>query len=344
MVLADFTAKQILAIEIDAPEKLFSSADEIEFEYRVLAKIWHPDVNKSSEASSVLAHINALHAAAKRKIAAKTWDRGAIWDIVGNDRRIRRISARRRLGFELGDFGYGQKNAAWVVDGQHVDLFDAAVARMKSFRYKTPQMQAQIERYLPALLRDFRTVDGGAALIVRKTEDVYLLADVVAACGGKLDPRHVAWIMNGVYNVACYLQWLDVTHNAIDTTTVFISPKHHSALLLGGWWYSADVGATMSALPKTSHRIAPQDMLRSKTADSRLDLAMIKAMGREILGDRTGMDLVKSGAPDQMVQFLRRPVGMNAHSEYAAFDAVLKESYGARRFVELQISDSDIYG
>jgi len=65
------SADQIQAIPEDQPERLFSAGtlDSCKDEFRRLARKWHSDRNPDAP-PGVLAHINLLHEAAARKIAA----------------------------------------------------------------------------------------------------------------------------------------------------------------------------------------------------------------------------------------------------------------------------------
>ena len=68
-------------------------------------------------------------------------------------------------------------------------------------------------------------------------------------------------------------------------------------------------------------------------------------MGRELLGDISGMRLPhEKAAPQAMLEWLRLPASNDAAEEYRIWQQdILKESFGARRFVEMKLSHGDIY-
>jgi hypothetical protein len=99
-----------------------------------------------------------------------------------------------------------------------------------------------MERYMPRKRADFEARDGTMVLVIEKTPDVYRLRDLISALGGSIEPKHVAWMMNTVLNIACYLERAGLTHNAITPDSYFVSPKYHSGLLLGDWWFAAKAG------------------------------------------------------------------------------------------------------
>ncbi|HVZ40008.1 MAG TPA: J domain-containing protein [Candidatus Kapabacteria bacterium] len=340
------SAAALLSIPITEPERLFAGdAGAIRLAYHQLALHWHPDRNSDPQAAEVTAQINRLHDAA----AARLWAGGALGlgfvELPGADGRLRRIRYRRRRAFELGEMLYGDTSLVFLVRGDCADLFENGRNALKGLRYRDGAMQAEMARCLPQVLDCFSTGNGACVMAIGKTPDTFLLLDVLEASEGTIDARHVAWIANRIYNIACYLGWAGITHNAIAPDTVFISPKQHQCMLLGGWWYAQPSGTRLAALPARSHIHAPPAILRDALADPQLDLAMIRVLCRELLGDISGMMLAARGAaPQPMIDFLRGPAASYAPAEYAAWsNRILPDSFGARRFVEMSISAGDIY-
>jgi len=336
-----WTAAQLLAVPLDQPERLFENGlDAAKSAYHALLQSWHPD--RGGDAA-VAAHLNRLYEAAVEKIKAGTWSKPGemtIATVAGGAIRLRYL---RRHAFELGEIVYARHMVAFLVTNEYADLCHSAKRTIDGLGYRDGAMKAEMARFLPSIKGCFETTDGRCVLVLGKTPDVFLLRDVLGACAGALDPRHVGWIMSAVYNLACYLDWAKLTHNAITADTVWISPQHHSALLLGGWWYAAPHGARLTALPTAVKAITPPDILHTKRADHRLDLALVRALGRELLGDRTGMRLAAM-APKAMADFLRQPTSAVAVRDYRTWkEAVLLPSFGAPRFVRLDVTESAIY-
>jgi hypothetical protein len=76
-----------------------------------------------------------------------------------------------------------------------------------------------------------------------------------------------------------------------------------------------------------------------------IDLELIRATGREALGDPVGTRLSRDDAiPRPFAAWLRTPGSGDPVEDYRDWSAVLTESFGARRFVEMPIKASDIYG
>jgi hypothetical protein len=125
---------------------------------------------------------------------------------------------------------------------------------------------------------------------------------------------------------------------------VFVSPKFHSAVPPGGWWYAAKSRSRLELLPDETFALLPRSMATDKRADIRLDIESVRAIGRAALGDPTGLALVgRADLPRPMADYLRLPSSGSAVDDYRAWEQVLKDSFGPRRFVELPVTSSDIY-
>lgn len=318
------SADAILAMR--EPEQLFTSPATAKSEHRELLKIWHPDINADERAADVSARINELYLFALRRIEAGTWHTPGLLEIVGMDGGKRRVRYRMKHAFELGEMVYGDTVLAFLVNPEHADLFKIGRERLARLAFRDDHMRKEMARFLPKVLSTFEAQDGRHVMVQEKTPDVFLLRDVLAALGGEIDARHVAWIGSAFHNIACYLEWARLTHNGISIDTCFVSPKMHSGLLLGGWWYSAEFGTRLKAVPEHVYRFAPPDILRAKRAEYRLDLTLLRTMLRELLGDATGMTLAAAGKSNKpMVDFLRRPTSGSAREDYAHWgDKVLR--------------------
>lgn len=339
------SAEAILAIPLSEPERLFSAPDSISAEYHGLVMHWHADRNKHPSATKVSAHINVLRDEALHKAASGTWRKPYILELPVGGGKIKRVRYRKRHEFELGEMVYGNEVIAYVVKNEYADLVEAAHKTINRLPYANQAMRDEIERYMPKIVARFETTDGRCVTVMKKTEDVYLMRDVLAAFNGAVDLRHMAWMMNATYNLACYLNFAGLTHNDISPDTLFVSPKFHSVMLYGGWWYSTPVGAKMNALPARTVNNAPPDVVRDKHASHRTDTTMIRLMGRELLGDPTGIMLAANAAvPKPITQYLRLPASETAVEDYRTWkEKVLLNSLGKPRFVKLEIPESEIF-
>lgn len=339
------SAHDILSIPLSEPERLFPNSEfEADSIFRKLAKQWHPDRNANINTTDVMAHISALHSVAVKKIKDKTWAKIGTRIFHCADGKSRRLQYHIAHTYELGEYLVGETVLLHTVSQDSADLFHAAVKTIKNLSFTSVKIENEISRYLPNPISIFEA-GKNSILVQHKTSDVYCLRDVLNACGGKLEANHVAWILNRLYNIACYFEVSKLTHNDISLDSVFISPKTHSAMLYGGWWYSLPLHAKISALPIRSVNLAPYGLLNDKKADHRLDLTLIKALGRELLGDPSGMMLpLWTHIPKPITDFLRQPCSHSARQDYEIWEAkVLPASFGKRKFVKMAVTKDDVY-
>jgi hypothetical protein len=344
---ATLSATALLAIPEDRPERLFQgSADDAKKAYRQLAMQWHPDRSRDPDAQAVFQHIQRIYAQAEEKIALGDWQCRRTLQLAAIDGKTYEINYLRRHLFELGSVYVASTVVAFVIDCAHADLVQRAECMIGSFRYADDGMRGQIARHLPAcpFAGAFQTASA-YVVVMRKMPDLLLLRDVLDHVKGRLDPRHVAWVVSSLLNLCCYFQYAGITHNALSTDTCFISPQDHSVAILGGWWYAARSGESMIAAPASTIEWAPHDLAHARRADIRTDLELVRAIGRELLGDVSGMRLAReSAAPHAMIDWLRLPASDDPIDEYRTWRTqVLHDSFGARRFAELPLTQSDVY-
>jgi hypothetical protein len=346
----DFTnlsAAALLAIPEDSPERLFAgSADDVKRDYRRLAMAWHPDRNRDPIAPAVFQHIGSLYDKAAARIAlGASACRGPL-TLAAVDGKTYELNVLRSHPFELGTMYVSNTVVAFVVDRAHADLVRRAERMIANLRYADDGMRRQIARHLPAYPFEGRfETETAYVIVMRKQPDVLLLRDVLDHFGGRLDARHVAWVVSSLLNLCCYLQCAGITHNALSLDTCFMSPPQHSVAILGGWWYAAEAGERMAAAPAGTIAWAAHDLMTTCRADIRTDLELVRAIGRELLGDISGMRLArKSSTQRAMIDWLRLPASDDPIEEYRTWRTqVLHDSFGARRFVELPLTQSDIY-
>lgn len=343
--LATLSAESLLAIPLSAPERLFAGDEaQARQEFRTLVSIWHPDRCRQAEATEVFQHLNRLYDAATDKLQRGIWQTADLLTLRAKDGTRYEISYRREHEFELGRLFIGTETVTWLVGKEHADLFQNALAVINGLPFADRRMAAEIQPALPEIAAWFETSDH-LALVMRKAPDLLLLRDMLDHFGGQMDARHVAWIISSLLNLVCYLDYAKLAHNAILSNAVFISPQQHSSALLGGWWYAVRQGQPMRAAPAMTVQYAPPDAIARKRGDLRTDLELVRAVGRELLGDISGARLARDkAAPQPMLDWLRLPAGRSPLHDYQTWQRqVLKASFGERRFVKLNLSTTDLY-
>lgn len=341
-------------LSLQEPERLFSfGINEAQAEYKQLAKVWHPDVCTRPNATEVFSHLAKIYAQSQALRSEKKWiepaekiedEKPGIKAFKTVDGHIKRIDFLTVREFELGTAYIGDYHVTYVLRREFDDLFKNGVDTMERLSFKDNKMQAEMVRYLPLIQDIFRT-PAHSAVVLRKTPDCLLLSDVLKYMGGTLNPiGHIGWVLNVSYNIACYLQYAGLTHNGISSDTYFVSPVFHSGMLLGGWWYACKRKDRMLALPERTLAYAPPDIVRRKRSGFRTDLELIRAMGRELLGDVSGASLrYEAGLPEPIVQYLNMPSSGSAVEDYKTYKNKVLEACWPRKYIELKLEAKDIY-
>lgn len=329
-------APGLLAIPEDRPDLLFpedpaASADR----WKALVRRWHPDRNAAPDAAAVFARLAALKATAERWRAEGRWrSADSLW-LRGCDCRRRRLRFRAHRPFELGEMLIARTCLHLLYAPAQGDLAANAARRIAGLAFADRRMQREMRGRLPVLAADFET-PGGRVQVLEKQADMVRLADLVAHAGGRLPPRHLAWILGGMLHLACYLDWAGLAHNAIGPETWFVSPERHAGALLGGWSYAVGEGARLLAAPARTVAAASSRWRRDGRAEGRLDRELIRLTGREIAGDSHAL-------PAAMRAWLANPAPPDALEDYADWTRALRESFGPPRFARLNLRAEAVY-
>lgn len=340
----NLTAEQILAIPEGEPERLYSAnLISLKLEFHNLAQKWHPDHNTNSKASEVLARIVALKELGIEKIEKGEWHKPGELNLKSLDGRQFNIRYFAKRDFELGDFLVCRSVVVYRLDKAYRDFYDNALQTIASFKYADAKMEKEVSKYLPAIREKFETEDHLVLVLKKQLENQVLLRDLLDHVKSPMDPKHVAWVITRLYNTAMYFNYAGLTHNAINLDTVFVDPIKHAVSLLGGWWYSTKVGLKLNAVPQSTLNVAPPDLLDKKTATTKLDLELIKSIARDLLGDSGGSILRDKNVPKPLALWFTVPSIGKPIKDFERWDTVLKDSFGARRFVELNIEAAEVY-
>jgi hypothetical protein len=341
------TAEALLAIPAVQPERLFSGDDEADKKlYRSLALGLHPDRHPAN--AEAFKHLGVLKAARDRQIAANTWRGAGVQTLQLTSGRRLDIRFQRRYAFELGTLLISRRSIAYLFGEEHHTLYAHGIRAIQSFRYANQAMRTEMERFLPRIQLQAQTA-AGPVVVISKPPDVVRLRDALDHLGGRMDPRHVAWILSTLHNLGAYLRWAGLTHNAIDLDSYFISPHAHSGMLLGGWWYARPAGERMTHLPAASagvwKTITPAGAMASKAATPRLDRELIRHVGRALLGDRGGTRLLRDPTlPDALRRWVTTPGADDGIEDYRNWARAREAAFGPRRFVEMDLTPQEMYG
>ena len=321
------------------------SVDEIKKEYISLIKQYHPDIYKEKDADKIAMKINELYNRALELIKLKTWESTNKVIVSAKTGKKIIMNFLSESDFELGKFYIGKKHLIYLLDSKHKKFYDNALKTISKIKYENDKMKKEFERYFPIVEENFETIDGKWCIILQKTEDVFLLSDLIKQQNGRIPIKHVAWIVSRLSNISCFLQYNKIVHNGISIDNCFVSPSHHSILLLGGWWYSVPENEKMIGTQKVIYNIMPLKDKESKKASHRTDLESIKLIGKIILNNLsmiTKKDTTNE-IPISIQEWFKKGSSNNSFEEFSKWNIALDQAWGERKFIELNVSEKDIY-
>ena len=193
-----------------------------------------------------------------------------------------------------------RQNAVFVLSPEGADRFAETAA---SLSFPAADVQG-LAAYFPTVTGRFELADGRVALSVAKAEGLFPLSAF-----GSLPPAHAAWIVSRLENLCCALTFSDLSHGGIGAESVFIDPATHEAFLLGGWWNA-----------------------RRTDGGSRADLLAVRKTAARVMGDAL------PDAPAQFRAFINGAPMADAYADFAAWDRVIEEGFGGRRFRTLDLT------
>ena len=339
------TAEEILQTDFHNPEKIFS-LDNFTKEFYRLRKKWHPDYSTDPKANDVFQHLVLMAETAKGRIVSNTWNgKAALQYTKTADDKTFRFNYRSLREFELGKMYIGKSHVIYVVDPKNKDLFDNGVKAIRGIKYSEKKFENQFKPLLPKIIQSGET-DIGYVLVIDKPKDFVLLQDLLDFLpNNTLHPKHTAWVLSSMYNIAMFLNHLGITHNSIMASTIFVDPSNHSCMLLGGWWYAAKQNTKLKAIPSELIKILPKKLFTDKMAKTCYDSQAIKAVAINCLGDSTlgGSKLLfNKDIPKQIVNWIRTPASDSALEEYEGWNKTLENSYGERKFIKFTTDISQI--
>lgn len=314
--------------------------DQVKAKYKELAKEWHPDTNHHPDASSVFAKITELYNKALELLKDGQWEKTNYILISKTDGKKIALNYDTYFKFELGICYVTRTKVVYILDNDKEKYYNNAIQRIKGLKYKDKQMEDKLSRCLPKIYQTFKTNNGKYIIVLEKTEDVYPLKNVLEYFNNHIDDKHVAWIVSRLCNLTCYLKYNGLVHNGININNCFVSPEHHSILLLGGWWYATKEDERMIGTTKDIFSIMSVSAKGAKKSSTITDLESVKLLGRQLLGETNCRKLsLDTSIPKPFINYLISGSSNNSYEEFSKWDKALEESYGKRRFIKMEIDN-----
>ncbi len=304
--------------------------------FKELAKVYHPDVSNVVNADVYFAKISELYNEALEKIEKGIWFEKDVLILESTAGKKVKFKYLGKYTFELGFFYIGRKHIVYILERKNKKFLDNALNVLKNLRYANAEMEKEFKRYFPQIEDTFELQTGEYCLVLKKDETDFLLSDLdnlYKSQGSALDDKHCAWVMSRLSNITCFLKYNNLVHNGISLTNCFVSPKFHTILLLGGWWYTVPEGEKMIGTQKSVYDVMPVKEKSEKISTFKTDLECVKQIGRQL----------NKSLPKQFSDWVNKAACDDAYKEFENWNKALNDSYGERKFIVLDISEKEIY-
>lgn len=307
---------------------LFSSDEhEAKKQFREYCKLYHPDVNNSDEASKAFSIISELYSG-----AGKTVVHGTVEEIFVFKNK------KTGKGFEISNpiiFNNGiaivyhtLTKVVMVYDKTYKKFYEQYIENVNNLKYVNSDMEKEFKRYFPKIITHFETEDGTYCILLDKTSEVLSLGKIVRAYEAKNEKfpeRQAAWILNRLYNIACYLNFYNKVSNGFSLDNLWVSPEMHTILMFSGWEYTTGLDESMIGCPKDVYRILPIKVKDSKRSQTVTDLESIKSIGRLLFKGHKDLEYINN--------FLNSGTSDDIFKEWDLYREAIKKQFGKRTFI-----------
>jgi len=332
-------ADKILGMTSRDAAALFPGKDQdVRKGFAKLAAKWHPDVCSDPRAEDVFTHILSLRGRVSDK------EKPALNQRIFKTNRgkpFKSSPVAERL-VDQGEILVGSRTLSTIFSREFGDLAEKEGSAPSLFRFENEEMKRQMEPFLPTMLRSVALAEDEHMVIVQKSRDEVLLADLLAK-EGRMPDVHAAWLCSGLLNICAWLGYAKLVHGAISPEHILVDPAKHSVRLAAGWAFATPNGDRPLALPSRTIALLPRMAVKAQTIDATVDLEMVRQTIREALGDPRGTSGGVSTLPAPLKTWINMPSAKTAVEDYQSWQSALEAGWGQRRFVDYPIRAADIY-
>lgn len=305
-------------------------------EFREYCKLYHPDVNPSNDAQTLMGIIMEIYSTGGlgTNIGAGTGT-----GTKSKGRQVFRFTNKvTNKGFELINpviFSNGicmvyhtATKAAFVYDKSYEKFYKNYIRNVEGLTYIDDKLRNEFSRYFPKIITHFETVTNKYCILLEKTSEVINLGVVYDSYKrrGEMVPYvHAVWMVNRLYNMLCYFKFTNKVFNGLSIYNIWVSPEMHTLLLFSGWEYMRNNGDDMIGCPKDVYSMLPVRIKDTHESSIETDLECVKCLGRK---------LFEGSLNRHIVEFMDEGTSeLDPLSVWGEYGKAVKADYGKRKFV-----------
>lgn len=314
---------------------IFSKSKDLKLQYKEYVKTFHPDLHNNKEKYNfAMQKINEFYDRATKLLANGEWEERNILRIkIPNSKTIvAKYSYKKE--FELGEMYVCKTKVIYLLKKEFKKFYDNFNVE-NIFRNLNPELKKNFDIFIPKVKYKFES-EKYFVIIFEKDIEYIPLSCLMESYSNNIPHFHVAWIMSRLSNLCCLFKMANVVHCGIDIENIFVSPKSHSIVIFGGWWYTVNQNQKMIGTTQNIFNCMPIYSKSNKIAMEDIDLQSVKMVGRILTKNSNDI-------PTPFKKWLNGGSCKNSVIEFGKWDKTLEESYGKRKFINCYFDYSNFY-
>jgi hypothetical protein len=302
---------------------------------RKLQKEWHPDKNHDPQAHNVFIHIMQLYELGPSNIKYI----GPSY--IRHDGAERKFKAVTSINLSFCTVYYSDKSAVLL------EFTEASKFLINHFRENIKTVRSNTPGHLKDkydfLYPQIHEVKNDNILIIQLPFFVPL-PFVQKYIDQHEDYRLAFWIVSRAFDINMLFDACGLVSNGCIAPLCFVDMKGHRLLDLSAYLFAAK--DKLHALDTSQIQFYSPVSLMNKVPDKASAVALIKAFGLKLIGDKTGtgVNFKKDKVPDAMISFLASASFTNILDSYKTWQSqISKKSFGQIKFHDLVLSFSQLF-
>ncbi len=266
-----------------------------------------------------------------------------IKSIKGEDYKIHYMN---HSSFRLGEMYLTKEYVIYIVKGEYKKYYENYIEKTKHYSKPDKRIWNMVQYMVPNVVKNFECEDGSFAIFIKKPCEMYSLREILEYFDGKLRPEYVASILTRLYYFTCYIGLVEMNHNALMVDNLFFAPGREVEEgesytvqdmrivgVFGGWFFTTYLEEKMQGVPKEVYAVMPEECKKRGYSSFEVDELAIKSLAKELLGAEM------KDVPEPFLNWVNsNKIARDAYEEFCNWKKVIKSSFGAHRFVHMDVS------
>jgi serine/threonine protein kinase len=332
-----------------------ASQEEIKSAYREKAQKYHPDKNKSKDATIKFQAVNAAYEVLSDPKKRERYDATGNADpIVISTKQGKYTLDAIAFSGDICDVYKGKTEDGTLVafkvvkDPKNNDLVENEAKVLKDI-YPLKQKEEKSYRYLPRLLDTVKISDGTShrqANVIGWLEHWHTLSEVREAFCSNLRMEHGVWMFNRILSAMHFVHGRGYVHGSLTPEHILVydsgsekDPYNHGAKIID-WSYAVKEKETLKAISPKYEAFYPPEVFKKKPATAATDIYMAAKCIIYVLGGDVTNDTLPKDIPDYLRAFLKSCTLKNptyrpqeAVGVYQDFEVHMGKHYGPKKYV-----------